>query len=46
MESVIGWLLYNRTEPAAHRNMPIGIVVKENLPYHREFPLREAELLP
>lgn len=46
MQSIIGWLLYKRTEPAPHRNMPIGIVVRENLPYHREFLLQEAELLP
>lgn len=37
LKSVIRRLLYNQEEETVHHIMPIDIIVKENLPYYREF---------
>lgn len=37
VKSVIRYLLYKKTEQDIHHMMPIDIILKENLPYYREF---------
>ena len=37
LKSVIRRLLYNQEEETVHHIMPIDIIVRENLPYYREF---------
>ena len=37
IKAVIRKLIYNHTEPIVHHTMPIDIIMKENLPFYREY---------